>query len=74
MTRDIRAMSIDWKGFPEAIALALAGLTALAVAAPLDTDARACMSAPVRAAEHRVAPVAPMSIEDAALRDMLLHD
>jgi hypothetical protein len=67
-------MNIDWKGFPEAVALALAGLTALVVAAPLDTNARTCMSGPVRAAEHRIDPVAPMSIEDAALRDMLLHD
>lgn len=67
-------MSIDWNGFPEAVALALAGLTALAVAAPLDTNARSCMSGPVRAAGHRIAPVAPMRIEDAALWDMLLHD
>lgn len=67
-------MSIDWNGFPEALALTLAGLTALAVTAPLDTEARACVSTPVRSAEHRGAPVAAMSMEDAALQDMLLHD
>lgn len=67
-------MSIDWNGFPEAVARALAGLITLVVAASLDTNARTCRSAPVRASEHRMASVAPMSIEDAALRDMLLHD
>lgn len=67
-------MSINWNGFPETIALALAGLMALAVVAPLDTNATSCLNTPVRDVEYRMSPVAPANVEDDMLRDMLLHD
>lgn len=64
-------MRIDWTGFPETVALVLAGVIILAIAATRDTTSHACIRAPARALEYRAAPA---RIDEAALRDMLLHD
>jgi hypothetical protein len=70
MAQDTRATIIGGGGLLDVAAVALAGLTLLAVVARLDTNARSCLSAP----ERRMGPVAPEGIEDAALRGMLLRD
>ena len=74
MAQDTRATIIGGGGLLEVAAVALAGLTLLAVVARLDTNARSCLSAPILTAERRMGPVAPEGIEDAALRGMLLRD
>lgn len=74
MAQDARATTTGGGALLKAAALALAGLTALAVLVQPGADRPSCPAPACAALEQRPGPIEPPLVPDQVLRDMRLHD